>query len=295
MEVISLRRAPQCLSCLRRITTTRPTLEPLPPSLFRQQQQLRGKKKLAQAASASVKVRLLDNIEGYGRTGAILDIPRGLMRNKFLPTRKAEYMTATQLAAMDPDELELAQQAAHVERPEEKTDNAKDTNTNSFALPATPTPTLNHSKSTALEIKQQQLEPKRAAGLLSQVLPPVLSFPRAAIRAPSSDSSSSGPVPIYGSVSTIDIANSIKEILTSASTSASRSKKLTAQEQSLVLASRIQVSPEDISIVAAKRGRIEAAPVEDASRVKHLGEWDIEISIKGVLAPVKGKVRIVDE
>ncbi|KAK4902869.1 hypothetical protein LTR27_000808 [Elasticomyces elasticus] len=78
------------------------------PSLSISAQQVRGKKKLANTSSA-VPVRLLKNVETFGRKGSIVPISPGLMRNNWFPRRVAEYMTL-------PEQRSLRQKGLPIER-----------------------------------------------------------------------------------------------------------------------------------------------------------------------------------
>jgi len=75
-------------------------------------------------------------------------------------------------------------------------------------------------------------------------------------------------VPIYGSVATPDIADSIKALL--------------AENDE---AARVVLTDEDIKFVGP-RG-------VDAIRVKHLGEYEVEIQVRGAPQPVRREVRVV--
>lgn len=71
---------------------------------------------------------------------------------------------------------------------------------------------------------------------------------------------------IYGSVSTSDIASSIRAILTEDSEG-----------------SRIVLGPEDITF---------AVEVEDKDRVKHLGTFEVDIRVKGSPSAVRRTIRV---
>ncbi|KAK3620305.1 hypothetical protein LTR56_023468 [Elasticomyces elasticus] len=90
------------------LSTTRTYLAAGFPSLSISAQQVRGKKKLANTSSA-VPVRLLKNVETFGRKGSIVPISPGLMRNNWFPRRVAEYMTL-------PEQRSLRQKGLPIER-----------------------------------------------------------------------------------------------------------------------------------------------------------------------------------
>ncbi|KAG0649726.1 hypothetical protein D0Z07_3901 [Hyphodiscus hymeniophilus] len=85
-------RAPQCLSCIRRVSGLEDSLRSLSG------QQIRGKKKLAKATTINVKLRA--NIAGFGRKGSIVPVPPGTMRNTWFPRKMAEYQTLAQLKGL---------------------------------------------------------------------------------------------------------------------------------------------------------------------------------------------------
>ncbi|KFY34906.1 hypothetical protein V494_06379 [Pseudogymnoascus sp. VKM F-4513 (FW-928)] len=83
-------RAPQCMSCMRRVTTTVGDAY-----LASTKQQVRGKKHVAKATT--VNVRLLKDVTRYGKQGSVIPLPPGRMRNQFFPRRMAAYMTQAEI------------------------------------------------------------------------------------------------------------------------------------------------------------------------------------------------------
>jgi hypothetical protein len=134
--------------------------------------------------------------------------------------------------------------------------------------------------------KANSQQPQRSIDLLDVLLPSKLEFIRPAIEAVETDqyknlpkevadilqqSASTGPVAIYGSVSTTDIANLIKE-------------SVSYNDE----ASRVALSDNDIRFVGVSE-------LEESTRVKHLGEYEIEINMKGADGPVRRKVHVVTQ
>ena len=64
--------------------------------------QTRGKKKQARKPDLLV-VRLLQDVTSYGRRGAIIPAPVGLMRNTWYPHRLAEYVTPAEVKTLSPN------------------------------------------------------------------------------------------------------------------------------------------------------------------------------------------------
>ncbi|KAK5107104.1 hypothetical protein LTR62_001852 [Meristemomyces frigidus] len=86
---ISTRAIPHCSACVRSYLTAGFGDLTAPPVL---RQQVRGKKKLANASS-TVPVRLLKDVRTFGRKGSIVPISPGQMRNEWFPRHMAAYVT----------------------------------------------------------------------------------------------------------------------------------------------------------------------------------------------------------
>lgn len=98
-------RSPLCLSCMRRVVG-----DDLTQSWYPFHRQLRGKKKTAKRPT-TIKVKLLEDIKGYGRkgekfclfattkvrlilcSGSMTPVEPGRMRNTWYPRQKAAYVT----------------------------------------------------------------------------------------------------------------------------------------------------------------------------------------------------------
>jgi len=105
--------------------------------------------------------------------------------------------------------------------------------------------------------------------LLGRLLPPRLDFSREVIDSGSKDqdtsSASAGSQALFGSVSAADVAAIIRQNL---------SQNLEA--------SMISVAEEDVRFVGVK----------ESDRVKHIGEYQIEVRVKGSDEAVKRAVRV---
>ncbi|KAH0541412.1 hypothetical protein FGG08_004102 [Glutinoglossum americanum] len=264
-------RAPECSSCMRLLLvgeswSTRPL-----------QQRVRGKKKLAKDVDMRLKVRLLIDVPKYGRKGSIIPLPRGLMRNDWYPRGKAEYVTRAQLKELD----------------------LKDSTIERDVMFMVPKPNESQEgDGRNFDIKLSLLTPQCTAQILSDTVPPTLNFyrspivsvsqsrrasphPRVAVSSAAADLAAASeplpvpePVGIYGSVSTVDVVASIRGLLA-------------ADEEG----SRVVISPEDIIFTNSLK---EDEP-SDADRVKHLGDFEVEIRVKGVRVPLKKIVRVLAE
>ncbi|KAI9876265.1 MAG: hypothetical protein M1830_006908 [Pleopsidium flavum] len=236
-------------------------------------QQQRGKKKLARPAK-SLKVKLLEDVPKYGRRGAIVPVPPGLMRNSWYPTGMAEYMPNAQ------------------RRTSNKSDTPAERDFNFQPDKRRGTLRLEEGSNDGgiIDMQSQLLAPQRATELMSTLLPAVIDFYRAPISSPmvekpnhdistrpavrsvntaaadlaaaSKPALKSEPVAIYGSVSTQDVASAIKAVL--------------ALDGEGV---RVVLGPEDVTFV--QTAEIEGSG--DTDRVKSLGEFEVAINVKGGL------------
>ncbi|KAH0562240.1 hypothetical protein GP486_003063 [Trichoglossum hirsutum] len=149
-----------------------------------------------------------------------------------------------------------------------------------------------------ISVKLTLLTPQRAAQILSNTVPPVLIFyrppiaaaqpgkalprPGAAVSSAAADlaaasepPSSLEPTGIYGSVSTADVATSIRALLA------------TDEE-----GSRVVISPEEIIFLNSIS---EEDELGDVDRVKRLGDFEVEIKVKGMKDSLKKTVRVLPE
>ncbi|KAK0104598.1 hypothetical protein ONS95_004884 [Cadophora gregata] len=277
-------KAPQCMSCIRRMTSSFGDAFHFPA-----RQQARGKKKLASAKIQTVKVHLLQNIPGYGRRGAVIPVTSGVMRNIWYPKKMAEYLTMEKLqnlglkkdSVVERDstfqtravrKLEKKQEKQTQERPEEPIVRMTE------EQPSEPIP----------QFELDLLSPEQATTILENLLPSSLDFYRTPISLPtpkrvspsipassaiSAAAEGNKPGPgrtekrgIYGSVSTSDIAANLKAIL--------------AEDEEGI---RVVLSHENISFVEE---------TEDRDRVKHLGVFDIDIRLEGAPESVRRTIQV---
>ncbi|KAL8805824.1 MAG: hypothetical protein Q9182_001736 [Xanthomendoza sp. 2 TL-2023] len=265
--------SPQCLGYLRRLAGIQYAK---PISVFHQQ--IRGKKKNAKGPHI-INVRLLEDIRGYGRKGSIIPIAPGRMRNIYFPQRKAEYVTAAQMRTTNPKDI-LAERdySFGVQQPEETSHSDED-------------------KSVDLQTKLLTVRLLAVLQIIEAHIPTALTFYRVPIAEPvpepappepigNSINAIGGETPvrssptvkpsitrIFGSVTTADIAESMKAVLAESEDGA-----------------RVVLAPEDIKIdeTAGEDVGIEV------DRLKALGNYKIEIRLKGV-NPVRRLVSIKEQ
>ncbi|KAI0152081.1 hypothetical protein F4776DRAFT_600071 [Hypoxylon sp. NC0597] len=289
MAPTHLVRPPTCLSCLRRLA------QPAPSSflsLSLVQQQSRGVRttKAEEEDLQGIPVRLLQDIQGFGRKHAIIRVKPGRMRNYWFPKAQAEYMTRQRFK-----ELGLTEAAIGVRDRtfgtklviEEADDGKK------LLVEDGPPGTMKSKKDTLT------LPPEETLSLLQTILPSTLTFvrkPIPAVAAPASprspslaanaaastessssatapaDSTSAGPAPvaIFGSVSTNDILGVIREKL-------------------------LEADPSRGGRIALEAEGIEIQGLEGEDRIKHLGTFEVLISASKDLEPVRREIKVVAE
>ncbi|KAJ5047287.1 uncharacterized protein L3040_003120 [Drepanopeziza brunnea f. sp. 'multigermtubi'] len=279
-------KAPQCLSCIRRVTSS------LGEAFhFSAGQHIRGKKNLAKVST--VKVHLLQNIPGYGKRGSVIQVPPGVMRNIWFPKKMAEYLTLQKIkelgvkkdAVVERDSTFRSNAERKLERQLEKEQSNDGEGEESEPLSQT---ISEQEDGPAPIVELELLNPEQATTLLDQLLPANLDFYRTVITleapaqriSPSIPSSSAtsraaannsklstpGKENIYGSVSTSDIAANLKAVL--------------AEDEEGV---RIVLSPENISFVGE---------TEEKDRVKHLGVFEIDIQLDGATESVRRTIKV---
>ncbi|KAI1073908.1 hypothetical protein F5B20DRAFT_586803 [Whalleya microplaca] len=287
MATPRLARSPTCLSCLRRLARPSPsTFSPLPLT------QTRAKTTKAEEEDLQgIPVRLLQDIQTFGRKNAIIRVKPGRMRNYWFPKNQAEYMTRLRFKELGLSESAIGVRDRTFGARLKLGDGDKDKSKGKKKEAAEP------------EIRKKKevltLSPEDSLALLRTLLPSTLTFTRkpisappppapaapavprspslaanAATSTPSPDPEPAGgkpePIAIFGSVSTGDILAAIKEQL----------------QADNAQGDRIGLEAEGIEIVGLEEG-------ED--RIKHLGSFEIRISTSKELETVRRTVEVVAE
>ncbi|KAI1759564.1 hypothetical protein GGR53DRAFT_513189 [Hypoxylon sp. FL1150] len=295
MATPRLARPPTCLGCLRRLARSTASPSSSPPSLaFPWLTQTRGVKttKAEEEDLQGIPVRLLRDIQGFGRKHAIIRVKPGRMRNFWFPKSLAEYMTRQRF-----QELGVTAAAIGVR---DRTFGMKlqleDDGDGTTVLAEDGPPGTRKSKKDMLT-----LPPEETLALLQTLLPPTLTFARKPIaaapstpppRSPSLAANASAsaslsepapaptttsspepaaPVAIFGSVSTGDVLAAVKERLLAADPSQG---------------GRVALEAEGVAILGLDAG-------ED--RIKRLGVFEVLISAGRDLEPVRREVKVVAE
>ncbi|KAF2813805.1 uncharacterized protein BDZ99DRAFT_459561 [Mytilinidion resinicola] len=262
---------PQCASCTRRFT--RLGLD----GWGSLQQQVRGKQKLVKP-SDSVAVKLLKNVKGYGRRGAYIPISPAMMRNHWFPQGKAAYVLPDQLKELKRQKVTIERDFEFgMEQPKvEKTEEEVEFEAQHYVRP----------------VEIELLSPARSMELITIFTPSTIDFARQPIEDDSSSSDTylgasdsadilaaaekaekkaSGMVGIYGSVTTADVATSIRQSLANNDEAA-----------------RVILAENDIRFV---EGLVDG----ETSRVKHLGKFKVEIQVKGAEQALIRSVRVLPQ
>ncbi|EME41888.1 hypothetical protein DOTSEDRAFT_177289 [Dothistroma septosporum NZE10] len=291
------RAIPQCSACIRGYTWT-PFVDSKTAPATALGQQIRGKKKLANL-SGTRPARLLKDVPGYGRRGAIIPVATGEMRNKFFPRRIAEYVTLPELRTIKANNIPIARDYAFGK--EELLQEASSNDAGAAGISITPSEPTRAPKKHEVE----KLSPDRSLELLEIFVNPRLDFYRqpiieekeseeeahatpkvkerqrtassaaadllaARMQAPKEPPKPFGPQAIYGSVSTHDILVAARAAI--------------AENDE---AARVILAESDIRFMD------EEARTE--GKVKHVGDFTIEIKVKGAERGVKRTVRVVPQ
>ncbi|KAI9835986.1 MAG: hypothetical protein M1837_003553 [Sclerophora amabilis] len=223
---------PRCTSCSYRLISSAFNARPNIVS----QQQFRGKNKAAKIET--IKVRLLQDVDRYGRKGTILSVQPGRMRNSWYPHHTAEYLTPADLRALNISRSSVLERDPNFRIHQPSDDHAASWEQQAWQP--------------VVDVDVELLSPQRATQILSVLLPPHLTFYRGAIAQPPQQPQAqlapqpttsrqnmsravtsaaadlaaaaeeipepvhppvTAPTGIYGSVSTADIASNIRALL----------------------------------------------------------------------------------
>jgi ribosomal protein L9 len=233
--------------------------------------------------------------------GTFVPVPAGTMRNKWFPFNVARYPTFEERKAIKRGEIDGVRDY-EFEIMMETSGGQKQSRSAKGSLEAAWQKYLGHDSTAAaggkrhgeamaadIEIKiievgfnssersighANPVQPSRAIALLDVLLPDFLEFERKPVPKPQSHSESKSKLPasvqamlkastpeaptaIYGSVSTNDVAQYIREAV--------------AYNDE---AAQIQINESNLKFVDPEEG-------DDATRIKHLGQYRVEISFKG--------------
>ncbi|CAI6339970.1 unnamed protein product [Periconia digitata] len=261
---------PQCPSCIRRVTRH---------GLGGAVQHTRNLSKAAKETKKNIAVKLLADVPKFGKAGSYVPLSRTTMRNRWFPARIADYVTLTQLKQLKAQGVLIERDLTFgVPEPLEEIADQDD----SF---------LQQKKHYVRPIELELLSPERSMELIDTFVPPTIDFTRQLIEQDSpakQDSRRHGASEaadilssisfqekpkvnvnsIYGSVSTTDVANTIKAAL--------------AHNDE---AARVLLSDSDIKFITGFEE-------DDTSRLKQVGSFKVEIQLSGAEAPLLRTVRI---
>ncbi|KAF2262793.1 hypothetical protein CC78DRAFT_497879 [Lojkania enalia] len=264
---------PQCSSCVRKVT--RQTWD-VRGSL----QQARSKTKAAREAERNIIVKLLQDVPKFGRAGSLVPVNPATMRNRWFPTRLANYVPFTQLKQLKAQGVDMVRDFNFgVQRSLEEVGVEVD---KEDMVQKQRTPYVR-------PVEIELLSPERSMELLTAFIPPTVDFARQPIEQEKVDvrprrgvsdaadiltaaAMASRPKPdengIYGSVSASDVVATLKSAL--------------AHNDE---AARVILTENDIRFV---EGHAEG----DNSKVKKLGTFKMEIQVPGAEEPITRMVRV---
>ncbi|KAF2016164.1 hypothetical protein BU24DRAFT_422506 [Aaosphaeria arxii CBS 175.79] len=259
---------PQCTSCTRRITQ-------LGLDAWRPQQQVRNVSKAVKEAERNIVVKLLKDINRFGPAGSYVPVNRSMMRNRWFPSRTADYVPFTQLKQLKAEGVSLVRDTEFglYRAPVEDEDASGNVQAKPYVRP----------------VEIDVLSPERAMELLTTFAPPTIDFTRQPI-----DQDQVLSKPRYGATGAADIltaaamsnkpktpANGIYGSVSTADVVASIRAALSHNDE----AARVIITENDIRFI---EGHAEG----DESRVKQLGKFKVEITVPGAEAPIIRSIRI---
>lgn len=224
-------------------------------------------------------VKLLQDVKTFGRKGSYIPISPAQMRNRWFPKRIADYVPPTQLRELKQQHVTMERDFDFgVEHPsqEEKGDEVKVQPTYyvrpveiNLLSPERSTELISVFVPSTIDFHRQPIEPDTAHNSEDhQGASDAADILTAALAASAKPISKPGATGIYGSVSTADVASTIKALLKHNDEAA-----------------RVILTEQDIRFVD---GLIEG----ETTRVKHLGRFTVEIRVNGAKEPIKRTVRV---
>lgn len=309
---------PQCTSCARRFSKL--GLQEWRPSTL-QQQQVRGKKKLAQADDG-LTVMLLKDVPAYGRKGAYVPVSIGQMRNTWYPQRTAEYVPHTLLKQLKASNTPIARDFDFTITPTVDPTIAATASTSYASVKdQVSAELLASARAAQRHVENNRVLPSRATELIDILVPNRLDFKRPAIdptpppapapepsaptTKPSSQyqnprSAASGaagdllaaraqPTPTPPPAPPINAPGTAIYGSVSTSDVAAAIKDLLAANEE---ASKIIFGDEDVRFLSAKADGSAVVGLE-GDRVKVLGDFEIEVRVPGAEKGVRRMVRVL--
>ncbi|KAF1812941.1 hypothetical protein P152DRAFT_481820 [Eremomyces bilateralis CBS 781.70] len=239
----------RCTRCIHLLSTTTTTSSRSPtPTPFLPITQTRTKRRSRDAQFVTVK--LLKPVDGFGNTGTILSVKPGFMRNILYPRRAADYVLREEVKRLREEGVRIARDH---EFNLEGWRAVKDIAVEESAIESEP---AEMKKKASIEL----LSAERSHELLTRFLPARLTFIRTPIPSTSPSTEPSPPTgpgtPIYGSVSTTDVLVAIMDAI--------------KQDEE---ASKVVLSLDNLRFVDRA--------ADDATKVKQLGEFVVEVNLRG--------------
>lgn len=264
--------------------------------------------------SAIVTVRLRKNMTSFGRKGALVPVPRGQMRNEWFPRGIAEYVTAPELKTLRVNKVAMERDYGFgmQKRAVPAMTTSEDQAPWQKDIPGDIKGMTSEELKSASAFNRMEIErlsPERSAELVEIFVEPRVEFYRQPIieeKAPEQPEveekkpeplfegsgaaaelmaarragpktpkpvAKTGPAPIYGSVSALDVLQAVRATM-------ARNDE----------AARVVLHEEDITFVD-----LPETEHSEAGKVKHIGDFTVEIKVRGSDAVIQRTVRIVPQ
>ncbi|PNS19419.1 hypothetical protein CAC42_2596 [Sphaceloma murrayae] len=272
-------RSPTCSSCTLRLMTSLMTPTRTP---WTQQTRLKSSKKRSVKGPDHITVRLNHDVPGFGRKGSYVPISAGHMRNTWHRASIASYCTPLELRSLAVRNVNVQRDVLFMatsvverrglsKRRQAQIDaavRAGGTITSSSSSTESSETDKEGREDLEPEVgavaKVQVVKPQRALELLGVLVPHRLDFKRQV---------QEGGKAIFGSVSAGDVVERVREAM--------------GENEE---ASRVVVGDDDVRFVHVKGENGQEGIVD---RVKALGQYKVEIGVKGADGSVSRSVRVL--
>ena len=216
-----------------------------------------------------------DCVFGTDLAGTILAAAPARMRNVWYPNKNARYMTLAEIKIAKQEDLIRERDLLFGKEVDQKS-SAKRRQAPQVDISVTQLPVC--SLAACMFDGLMNAQPQRSFEILDRLLPPSIEFRKFKIPTGPTDKGDQTPAnAIFGSVTTTDIVVNMKALLAEK-----------AVEEGNADAAKVVLTAEDVRI------RQGAAVDVETDRVKTLGDFEIEIQVKGA-STVKRTLRVLDE
>ncbi|KAG8631572.1 hypothetical protein KVT40_000712 [Elsinoe batatas] len=259
-------RSPVCSSCTRRILAS---ISPASSQPWTQQTRHKSSKKRSVKGPDHITVRLNRDVPGFGRKGSYVPISQGHMRNTWHPTSIASYLSPAESSSIrtrnipvQRDVLFMAEAMAASGGMSKRRQAAIDAAVRAGGTMSSAAGEVEGAGAVGAvgqgQAQVQAVPARRALELMSVLVPGRMDFRRQV---------QEGGRGIFGSVSVGDVVERVRDVLG-------------GNEE----ASRIVIGEEDVTFVDTEA---------EGGKVKTLGQFKVEIGVKGAEGTVARTVRVM--